>query len=312
MKFVPYLACIPSNNKNVEKGEILERFSRGVARAGDQVIMHRGMNVIDADVAMIIGWVHERSKNSPHLILRRQVVERQQQLGKYVVLADSNLFLYKDSTNPGHYLRYSFNGVFPNTGIYCDNEIDPNRWAMLSKNLNVPLKDYRTTGNHILLCLQRNGGWSMGAYDVMDWTQSTIAKIRQHSDRPIVIRAHPGDKGSKDYLDPKNLIKRLGFFKNVRLSTPGSTLVDDLKNCWAVVNHNSSPSVGAAVEGYPIFVTDPERSQSRDIANLDLSTIETPNLPDRQAWVERLAMFHWNFEEIENGLAWTHMRKFVK
>jgi hypothetical protein len=34
-------------------------------------------------------------------------------------------------------------------------------------------------------------------------------------------------------------------------------------------------------------------------ANLDLAKIETPNLPDRQKWVERLAMFHWNFDEIE-------------
>ena len=78
-----------------------------------------------------------------------------------------------------------------------------------------------------------------------------------------------------------------------------------------MVNHKSSPTVGAAIEGYPIFVTDPTRSQCAEIANTDLAQIENPNLPDRQTWAERLAMFHWNFAEIESGECWTHMRKYV-
>jgi len=101
------------------------------------------------------------------------------------------------------------------------------------------------------------------------------------------------------------------MLKGLRLSKDDSTLEHDLKNCWAVVNYNSSPTVGAAIEGYPIFVTDPVRSQCAEIANLDLAQIENPNFPDRQQWVERLAMFHWNFDEIENGECWSHMRKYV-
>ena len=95
------------------------------------------------------------------------------------------------------------------------------------------------------------------------------------------------------------------------MSQPGSTLENDLKNCWAVVNYNSSPSVGAAIEGYPIFVTDPLKSQCAEISNMNLSDIENPKLPDRQRWAERLAMFHWNFDEIASGECWAHMRKYV-
>jgi hypothetical protein len=40
--------------------------------------------------------------------------------------------------------------------------------------------------------------------------------------------------------------------------------------------------------------------------------IETPNMPDRQPWVERLAQFHWSHEEISNGVAWNHMKKWAK
>ena len=311
MKVVAYLSCLPPNNKNVEKGEILERFSKGVRAAGDEILLHAGDTLLDCDVALSVGWVHEASKNSPHLQLRRAIYEQQIQKNKKVLLADSNLFLYKNSSNPLHYLRYSFNGIFPNTGIYCDNTQDPTRWSKLSKNLRLQVKDYRTNGNHILLCLQRNGGWSMGGYDVVDWTAKTIKEIRKYSDREIIIRAHPGDKGAKGYLSPNNLIKKIGMLKGLRLSKDDSTLEHDLKNCWAVVNYNSSPTVGAAIEGYPIFVTDPVRSQCAEIANLDLAQIENPNFPDRQQWVERLAMFHWNFDEIENGECWSHMRKYV-
>jgi hypothetical protein len=69
--------------------------------------------------------------------------------------------------------------------------------------------------------------------------------------------------------------------------------------------------VGAAIEGYPIFVTDYTKSQCREIANTDLSQIETPFLFYRQNWVERISMFHWNFEELKSGECWQHMRQYI-
>lgn len=312
MKFVTYLSCLPPNNKNREKNDILEKFSLGVAYLGlDDLIVHDQKTLIDADVAMMVGWVHEDSRITPHLQFRKQIIDRQQKLGKKVLLADSNLFLYKDRTNPHHYLRYSFDGIFPNTGNYCDKTIDPDRWKKISSDIGISLKDYRTNGNHILLCLQRNGGWSMGGFDVVDWTAQTIKLLRHYTDREIIIRAHPGDKGAKGYLSPNNLIKKIGLLKGVRLSREGADLLDDLKNCWAVVNYNSSPTVAAAIEGYPIFVTDASRSQCYDIANTNLKNIESPNLPDRQRWVERISMFHWKFDELVDGSCWSHMRNFV-
>jgi hypothetical protein len=245
---------------------------------------------------------------SPHTQLRTNVIRRI--TNRYSVGVDSNLFLYATPNNPQHYLRYSFNDVFPTYGIYCDTDVDPTRWNKLSSNLGIQLKDYRTTGDHILLLLQRNGGWSMGGYDVQDWAISTIDAIRQFTDRPIVIRPHPGDKAARTYLNPNSHHCKIKFSKRVRLST-NPNLVDDLRNCWAAVNYNSSPVVGAAIEGYPIFVSDPLNSQCAEIANTDFSQIENPQLPNRQPWVERLAMFHWNFDELRSGECWQHMKKFI-
>jgi len=312
MKLATYLACLPPKNKNAEKEQILRNFSFGAGLKGDLVEVVYDRRLVDADVALMVGWVHENSKQTDHLMFRKQILEYQLNRGKHTIIADSNLFLYKDTTNPHHYLRYSLNGVFPDTGNYCDDNIDPARWQKLSATTGITLKNYRKTGNHILLCLQRNGGWSMGGIDVVDWASETIKTLRKHTDREIVIRAHPGDKDALKYLQPKNLMKKIPLLKGIRLSKMGSTLMQDLENCWAVVNYNSSPTVGAAIEGYPIFVTDPQKSQCSDIANTNLSLIEFPNLPDREPWVQRLAMFHWNFDELVNGECWSHIKNYVR
>jgi len=305
-----YHSSVP-NAKSQEKIDILRNFSAGAKTVGENVLDVYDNTIRTADVGIIQGWLGPGTPSSTHLQLRNNVINHQLQQQKYVVAVDSNLFLYADTSNPMHYLRYSFNGVFPSTGIYCDTEIDPTRWQKISRNLNLNLKNYRTNGDHILICLQRNGGWSMGNTDVQDWAIQTIDTLRQHTDRPFIIRAHPGDKAAREYLDPHNPKCKIKFSKRVRLSTEAN-LVDDLKGCWAAVNYNSSPVVGAAMEGYPIFVMDTAKSQCAEIANTDLSQIENPQLPDRQRWVERLSMFHWNFDELKSGECWRHMRKYLK
>lgn len=304
-----YHGSVP-NKKNQEKIDLLVHFSHGARMAGSLVFDYHDHNYRPSDVAVIQGWIAPGTPTSKHILLRNTVINTQLRLNKYVVGVDSNLFLYKNTANPLHYLRYSFNGIFPNTGIYCDTDIDPTRWNKLSKNLNLQLKDWRKNGDHILLLLQRNGGWSMDGLDVQDWAVSVIEKIQAVSDRQIVVRAHPGDKDALNYLNPRLGRCKIKFGKRVVLSY-NKNLEDDLIDCWAAVNYNSSPVVGAAIEGIPIFVLDPDRSQCKDIANVDLSQIENPSMPDRQPWVERLSMFHWNFTELQSGECWTHMKKFI-
>ena len=71
--------------------------------------------------------------------------------------------------------------------------------------------------------------------------------------------------------------------------------------------------MASVIEGVPAFVTDsePHHSQSYAVANMDLNQIETPTLHERQSWVERLAMCHWNFDELKSGEAWNFFRRYV-
>ncbi len=301
---VAYYSGIPPNNSNPEKPQILDYFCQGVTASGDTAIGHRGMSALPCDVALIQGFVHQHGKSAPHLQLRQDAVNLQKKNNKRSLIVDSNLFLYVDKSNPLHYLRYSFDGVFPTTGFYFDRDIDPARWQQISKDLNIELKPWRHSGNHILLCLQRNGGWSMQGINSINWMDQTIRDIRKYSNRPIVVRAHPGDKKIKSILKINH--------KNVFLSTK-ENLKDDFSGAWATVVYNSSPSVASVIEGIPSFLTDnvPQNSQSFEVSNLDISNIENPTMPERQHWIEKLSMCHWKFDELKSGKAWEFFKRYI-
>lgn len=300
---VSYLGGVPSSQKTSHKTELLRKFVTGVNRVGDRGIAHEGRNILSCDTAVIQGWVHAGSRSAPHLQLRQQVAQTQSRLNKHTVIVDSNLFNYKNKDHPIHYSRYSLDGVFPTTGNYMWDNPNPTRWQQISRDLGISLKDWRTNGSHILICTQRNGGWSMQGLSVPQWLDQIVKDIRKYSDRPIVVRGHPGDKLAKQYLQSK---------PGVYTVSRNESILNDFKNAWAVITYNSTPGVAASIEGIPAFVTDPkpEISQAYPVANIDLSKIENPEFKDRQGWVEKLSMCHWHFGELENGSAWSHIKTY--
>ena len=317
MKVVSYIATLPGKllsrpHQDNPKVQTLTKFAQGAIAAGDQGIVCTDLQYQDCDVAVMLGWVHEHGKSAPHLQFRQHILAEQQRRGGRVVIADSNLFLYANPDNPHYYLRYSFDGVFPGTGEYCDQNPDPQRWQAIQRDTGVTIKPWRAQGNHVLMCLQRDGGWSMAGFNVVDWALITAKQIRRYSDRPIRIRAHPGDKKAGRYCrDILELFARHGL-KDIALSDSGTPLTRDFKHCWAVVCHNSSPGVAAAIEGMPVFLTDPVHSQAQEVANTDLSQIENPLLLDRTAWIQRISQFHWSYEDLTAGRCWQHMRNWVR
>jgi len=297
-----YYAAIPAMNKNLEKKLVLDHFHAGVP-AGQSVQVTKA-DWQPSKLAVMQGWVHANSGHTPHLMFRRKIIEQQRASGNHTLAIDSNLFLYRDPGNTKNYLRFSLDDVFPTTGNYFTDRVDPNRWKQIKQDIGFDLQPWSTKGKYILITLQRNGGWSMGTKDVMEWCKETIDTLKQYTDRPIIVRAHPNDKKAKSYL-------KLNY-PNVKVSN-NESLIEDFKNCWAVITYNSSPGVAAAIEGIPVFVTDPEpqKSQAFDVCNVDLSQIENPQRPERQLWIERLSMSHYSFDDLSSGKAWKIIKEYI-
>ena len=301
-----YMKVIPPGNSNPEKPALLKNFIQGVNLIGDRGLIINTYHPMDTDVAVIQGFVHANSKQSAHLQLRRQVYENQLRRGKRCVIVDSNLFLAYDNKNSKTYLRYSYDGIFANTGEYCNDldNIDKLRWQKMKNALSINVKPWKMQSiGHILICCQRHNGWSMQGQNVLQWLRATVELIRQNIDAPIIVRFHPGDKHKDTY---ESQIKDL----NIRVSK-SKTIFEDLQGARACVGHNSSPTIIAAIEGVPIFLTDAGRSQAKDVAHYNFKHLSQPQEFDRGPWLEKLAQCHWTLDELKDGSCWRHMRKYI-
>ena len=309
MRIIGYTKVIPPGkslkpNKPNHKYDIIKNFIDGVRMCGDSGLLYEGFDIMNCDVAVMQGWMHDKSDHVPHINLRRQIASNTH--NKMFVTADANLFLYKAKQNaPHNYLRYSFNGVFQNTGIYCNENPSDEQWNKIQRDLGVRLKPWTIKEReYVLLCLQRNGGWSMKGKDVVNWANEKIAHIRQFTERPIIVRPHPGDKKAPEYV--KGIQGR-----NVKISFE-PMIEHDLAKSFVTVGYNSSPLVASVIEGVPIIVEDPDSSQVAEVSHHKMQEINDLRPCDRERWVRKIAQCHWSFQDLRDGTCWQHMRKWVK
>ena len=201
------------------------------------------------------------------------------------------LILEIGALNRGNLWKVAINGINA-SGYFGPTPNDDLRKKKLDIN-PMPWKK----GDHIIICGQHphSQQWQ-GMPPIDQWVEDTIAAVRMHTDRKIVVRPHPRANC--------NITKK---FKNVEFKVPqrlpstydSYDFESALKNAWAVVNWNSNPSTVAALKGIPVFVG-PD-SLSAPVGNLDLANIEKPVTPDRTQWANDLAYTEWSTEEISNG-----------
>ena len=72
-----YMKVIPPGNSNPEKPALLKNYIQGVNVVGDKGVIVNTFHPMDTDVAVIQGFVHANSKQTPHLKLRRLIYENQ-------------------------------------------------------------------------------------------------------------------------------------------------------------------------------------------------------------------------------------------
>jgi hypothetical protein len=295
---VVYLSSLPKIADRNRKVQVLQAFAKGVEAQGATVLVQTEYQVVDCKLAVILGWVGTKI-SGPHIQLRKDVIARQQQTGGHVMPVDSSCFKFADPES--YFLRYSLDGVFYNTNNYANHNSTDAKWQQIKHTLRIDMKPWRSMGNHIVVCLQRDGGWSMKGTDMAAWTDSTVRQLRELTNRPILIRPHPSYP-----IDVTELLR----LRRVTMSTD-TTLQQDLYNAWASVFYNSSSSVAAVLAGIPVFADD-EDCVAWKIANHDLAQIESPLMPNREQWLSDLAAAHWNDGEARRGIIYKHFLPYLE
>jgi hypothetical protein len=295
---VVYLSSLPRIADRNRKVEVLQAFAEGARAQGASVLVQTELRVVDCRLAVILGWVGTKIRG-PHIQLRRNVIDHQQRTKQHVMPIDASCFKFVDTDS--YFLRYSLDGVFYNSNNYANANSDGSKWQQIQTKLDLDLKPWRDNGDYVLVCLQRDGGWSMKGTDMTAWTRQTVQRLRSITNRPIVIRSHPKHK--------INLSELTGL-AGVSESVNGSTLQQDLSNAWAAVFCNSSSSVAAVLAGVPVFADDDD-CVAWAVANKDLAQIESPAMPDRTQWLNDLSAAHWTDEESCSGAIYQRFLPFI-
>jgi hypothetical protein len=298
MKVGIFYNSISNPAKFSNKVMLMDNFKQGVLANGDQVIDFHS-NVLpnqQLDAGFVLGYTLEDN-------FRRKIIDLLKKKNTPAIFVDSNILHYSRPEHEWH--RYSLGSVYPDSGTYFFQDINPDKWNQYSAWHGAALQPWRTAGNHILVLCQRPKGFNMFT-DQDTWLENTINRIKQYSNRPIHVRMHPGD-GAR-FKQIEKLQKR---YKNSIVIDEHANIRDALRNCWCTVGINSTPNVVAAIEGIPGYIEDPVHSWAADIAFTDLSLIENPPLPDRGQWIHRIANIHWSNTEVQTGQLWSAIKQYI-
>ena len=295
---VVYASSLPRVADRSRKTEVLEAFVAGAQAQGARVLLQREPQIVPARLAVILGWVGTKIRGA-HIQLRRDVIDHQRVSKNLIMPIDGSCFKFVDDHS--QFLRYSLDGVFYNRDRYANANSTASKWNQIQQTLGLQLQPWRAQGDHVLVCLQRDGGWSMKGTDMTAWTVNTVRRLRELTSRPIVIRAHP-----KHRID-LSVLSGLGA---VRQSLHGTDLTQDLAGAWAAVFYNSSASVAAVLAGIPVFATDDDCVAWR-MANPDLAQIEDPKMPAREQWLYDLSAAHWTDAESRSGAIYRHFLDLI-
>jgi len=304
---VVYASSVANAHKHARKVACLENFAQGVRATGASVVVDWDYRYMPSKLAVVLGWA-TTNIGGKNITLRKQVISEQKRRGFHTMCIDASCFKYLD--DGGTYLRYSLGGPFYDRAEYANKNSSPDKWHEIQQHLGISLgPDRYNTNGYILLGMQRDGGFAMKSLSPMDWLRGKIIEIRQHTQRPIVIRPHPGKFDMRHFAEfqTQNYIKQ-----SVSVINPESSrLLDDLMGAHAACFFNSSASVAAALEGVPVFVDDAS-AVTWSVSNHDIAQIEKPQTFNRVQWINDLAAAHWSDADGSSGAIYQRFKPFLQ
>ncbi len=164
------------------------------------------------------------------------------------------------------YYRVCYNGlIHSGKGDFPSKKLD---------GFNLKFKDWRKTGDHIVIVPPSKFVRAFYQGIIDDWTDKTVYTLAKYSDRKILI----SHKSSKVPID------------------------EALKNAWCLVTFHSNTMTTALMNGIPIISTSPDRPIGK------LEDIEKP-LKNR-GFLKNLAHYQWTIPEMKSGKCWRQINEY--
>ncbi len=141
------------------------------------------------------------------------------------------------------------------------------------------IRPWRKTGDHVVIMPQRGMG-EPGVRMELTWPADVEHRLRKITNRPIVVRAHPGPQSTW---------------------TPESIEMPELEDAWAAVVWASSAGIKALCAGIPVFYEFPKWIGA-DGGQFGIDRIEAPRMDGgRGVMLRKLSWAQWTADEIRSG-----------
>lgn len=231
-------------------------------------------------------WNYDDSKDTLVLrgIMKHKIIKRCWQDKRPFYYMDSGYLGNKiSSRNPQGWKFY--HRVVPNNLQHGNVIPRPNnRWDALG----IKLQD-RKQGENIVVVFPDDKPCTFYNIDREQWIDTTLNTIKQHTDRPIVIRDRTASRRFR----------------------VAASFDEMLQDAWATVTFNSIAATESVIAGVPAFVLAPCNAAC-PVSNTDLSKIDSPWWPSdeqRQAWANHLAYGQFHVRELADGTAYRILKE---
>ena len=138
-----------------------------------------------------------------------------------------------------------------------------------------------------------------GLGDWQEWGESVVAKIREHSDWPIIYRPRP-----RHHHETR---KPIGI-DGAELSI--GSLEDDLARSRLCVSFGGNIALDALMAGVPHFAIGDSPARPLSETRWDrLEQLRKPDEADRLQWLADLSYCNFTVEEFASGMAWANIKE---
>jgi hypothetical protein len=245
-------------------------------------------NSMDSDAAVIwsVLWNGKMRAN-------RKVYEHYRAQGKPVIIIEIGA-LYRGTT-----WKIAVNNITADGHYGHTENLDWDRPSKLGISLAV-------TAFHrpeILIAAQHQHSLQVQDLPSIEaWIYKQILRIRQFSDRPIVVRPHP-----RSVLNTRLLPSDVVFEEPNPLANTYDSF-DMHFDCHAVVNYNSGPGIQAAISGTRPIV---DMSSLAYPVSVSYAELEQPYLINRDRWLVEICHTEYTLQEIQQGLWLKRLSPFL-
>ena len=173
------------------------------------------------------------------------------------------------------------------------------------KMLNLSILPWHS-GDYVLICGQHGKSEQWQDMPTMDdYFKQTVLKIRQYTQRPIVIRSHPRYRENIFFKIDPNFYKHhqveWNIPKQIQQTYDSFDLEPLLAHCHCTISHSSNSGISSILSGTPAIVSN--ESLAYEVSS---SNLENLSMPDREQWLVELSHKEWFEEELEQ--AWINLR----